>query len=174
MRGIPGGVPKPRGSTEDVLGNIGEMFGKDDEYKKKLLNEYMNMRLGKGPGQHIPAEEAIVAARNSVPLPEKAQLYREIGRKVGRGVQNLENFGKSVESAGVAATGGILKGAQVGGYLGGKGGAALKAASTLAQPLEVKSGLRYGAEEFWGPELEELNRKRKGRQYYDDRLWTGN
>lgn len=153
--GFLSGVPKPPpgklpGTTEDIFGNLGEMIGgaRGPDYRKALYGQYKTHRAG-----GALAEEAAMRARDTVPLSENAILGRDIGRKIGRGFQTVENLGKDIEKIGTGATSAVLKGARLSGNTMNKAGVGARLTGTLAQPIENKTAMRYGAEEFLGDDL---------------------
>lgn len=146
---IAGNSPIPKstgGTTEDVLGNLGELLGGGGGRQKVLRDTYTQARRY-GIGAEEAKKIADQAAEES--LSEAARASRDIGRKIGRGVQNVENFSKGVENFGKGVTGATLKGVRAGSYAAGKGGSVVKNAAKIAQPIENRAYLRYGAEEMW-------------------------
>ena len=135
-----------RGTTEDVLGNLGEILGGGSGRQKVMRDAYMQARQY-GIGAEEAKKLADQAAEES--LSEAAKAARAVGRKIGRGVQNVENFSRGVENFGKGVTGATLKGVRAGSYIGGKGGSALKNVAKVAQPIENRAYMRYGAEEMW-------------------------
>jgi hypothetical protein len=85
---------------------------------------------------------------------QRPAAYGEIGRKIGRGIQSMEDFGRGLENVGVGATGAALKTAQYGGQALGKAGLAAKLTGTVTQPLETRLMARYGSEELLRPKYQ--------------------
>jgi hypothetical protein len=132
-------------TSEDILGNAGEMIGGRSGMRRGIMDLY---KAGRDIGQN--RQEALGAAKAM--YAEKAagvQKAGNIGRTLGRGVQSVEDIGRGLEGVGntIAAT--ALKGARAGGYVTGKVGQAVKAAGTVGQPIENKLLTRYGAEEAY-------------------------
>lgn len=148
------GMPKTKSlyssSPENVLGNIGEMSSKEYmPYKKAIEESFKHSRsLGVDP------QAALDIARINVDYPAQMAARREIGRKIGRGIQKVQQFSEGAEKLSEAGAGAIYKGARGLGYGVGKLGQAAKLTGNITSPIEAKSALRYGAEEFYRPYLE--------------------
>lgn len=172
-RQLAGDLPatgRKAATSEDILGNFGEMVGMsraervgaEDILKRDYL---MARQYGIAPKDaKLIAEEARERA-----IPERAKTWREYGRKAGRYVQNLEDFGSGLQRLGSNITSGGLKALRGGSYVGGKAGAALKNTGIVTQPIENKLYARFGAEELYDPEIlpsdswqERRNRARLG------------
>jgi hypothetical protein len=157
--------------TEDVLSNIGEMIGRKMGGRASREAVYRYARK-----YGVPAEEAAKIMRTASPRElagmaddiaagaadpkslvkslRRPEAFSEAGRKAGRIVQNVEDFGRSVENVGVGVTGAGLKMAQHGGSAISKAGLAGKLAGTVAQPLEGRMMARYGSEELIRPKYQ--------------------
>jgi hypothetical protein len=156
-RWLGGDVPQtgPRvASTEDIMGNMGEALGMSGSQRE--LNRQRFMESYKMARQYgIKAKDAkfIAEEASERAVPQAAKNMREVGRKVGRGVQNLENFGRGVEKIGTGIASGALKGVRAGSYGVGKGGWGVKNLGKLGAPIENKLYMRYGAEEMLDPQI---------------------
>lgn len=150
LSGAKPSMAKVGGRTEDVLGNLGEMIGGGNPARDVMKRAYKEARE-----YGISAVDAKKLAEQAAEeaLPESAKMTRNLMRKAGRGLQNIENFSRGVESTGKAVTGGILKGARAGSYVAGKGGSIVKNTAKLTQPLENRAYLRYGSEELYRPDI---------------------
>ncbi len=124
------------GGTETVMGNLGSAI------KRKILKPSYDEARKYG----MTAEEALNVAKESSPSADK---WAGGMRSAGRGLENLENFGKQVEAIGVAPVKAAAKAAKYGGYALGKGGSLLKAAGTIGQPIENRLLMSHGAEELY-------------------------
>jgi len=124
------------GATETVFGNAGKIL------QKRMIRK--DSLVGKAYG--LSDEESMAAAMAGNP---RAQQVADLSRSLGRGVQNLENFGKTVEKMGATPVSAALKTAKYGGYVMGKSGSALRAAGTVMQPVENRMLSRYGSEELY-------------------------
>lgn len=148
--------------VEDILGNLAaSLSGK--EYKQLLLNNY---KMARGTG--LDAKSAFDAAKwnaQAVAQPSYAshQMATQWGKKLGRGLQNVEDFSRGVERMGASVGSGVLKTGRAVGYGVGKTSSTAKMIGTIGQPLENRAYLRLGSEELFSPEIERANplRRRK-------------
>lgn len=131
---VAGKKPSSTVTTEDVAGNIGEWIGGGKPYRKIL-----NMAEEGG----LPLNDARTFATN-----EGSNLWGNVGKKLGRGLQTVEDVGKGFEALGAGVAAPFIKAARYGGQIGGKGAAALKNVATVTDPLENRFLSRYGSEEY--------------------------
>lgn len=85
------------------------------------------------------------------------------GAKVGRGLENLEGFGESLEKVGQGVAGAGLKATRAASFTMGKGGALARNASYLTEPLEPRSYVRYWSEEQGRPKYNLADPRQAGK-----------
>lgn len=170
MRGQSYSTPGP-GTAENILGNLGEMMGTKAANNKVYREGLYRYARSRG----LPAEEALTFARNTpaqtagkiaddivgtrgvrnaqqlAATIARPQSWGSAGQKIGRGLQTIENVGKSMEQGGLAVTGAALRTAQGAGKAMSRTGLASKLAGTVSSPLENRMYVRYGAEEALDP-----------------------
>lgn len=96
-------------------------------------------RILRGAGEKIARRVA----------PNRVEQFGELGGKLGRAIQSVEDASRGLEAAGNVAGAGLIKGIRSTGYVTGKTGQAVKAAGTAFAPLENRLIGRYGAEEAY-------------------------
>lgn len=105
----------------------------------------------------------LAAIQRSAEIGAKAG---RVGRSVGRGMENLETVGKGLEKAAGTVAGGAIKGTRAAGAAAQRTGQVLRGAGTVAQPIENRALMRFGAEEAYGPDFEEWNPLRRRERRY--------
>ncbi len=142
----------------------------------QYVAERLANRMGTSPGA-MPAESAF----NEAPSNIMENLFRgtaekvkpgagvragQVGRSVGRGIENLETVGKGVEKAAGAIAGGAIKGTRAAATGVQRTGQALRGAGTIGAPIENRALGRFAAEEAYGPDFEEWNPLRRRERRY--------
>lgn len=86
------------------------------------------------------------------------------GRKFGEGIEHLDKLGGSLQRGATKAGKAVVQGTRATGAGLHGAGTALRGVGTVTQPIESRAAMRYGAEEAFGPAIEdELTRRRRAR-----------
>lgn len=144
-------------SARDIVGNIaeklGQSFGKGPGFQEKKDAMEASYRLAREYG--LSPFEAREIGGEAIKEMEKywaksaGQRAGQIGEKIGTMLGGAESAGRGLERTASGAFSLLTSGARGLGVGAKLGGAGLRTAGTLGQPLEVPALTRLGAEELY-------------------------